>query len=103
MVPLHPHNGPLQLWFELGLPGAVLGTLFWLWLWGRVGACAARDRLHGATAAATATVYLVIGSVSFGLWQEWWLCLGAFALALCVLLGRAQAPHAALHKKRPQG
>ena len=101
VVPLHPHNGPLQLWFELGLPGAVLGTLFWLWLWGRIGECAGRDRLHGATAAATATVYLAIGAVSFGLWQEWWLCLGAFAMALCVLLGRALGSHAALHKKRP--
>ena len=91
-VPLHPHNGPLQLWFELGLPGALLGTLFWLWLWRRIGACAQHDRLQGATAAATATVYLTISSVSFGLWQEWWLDVGVFAAGLCVLLGRALAP-----------
>jgi O-antigen ligase len=88
VVPLHPHNGTLQLWFELGLPGALLGALFWLWLWRRIGDCAARSRLHGATAAATATVYLTISSVSFGLWQEWWLCVGSFAAALCVLLGK---------------
>jgi O-antigen ligase len=87
-VPLHPHNGPLQLGFELGLPGAMLGALFWLWLWRRIGDCADRDRLFGATAAATATVYFVISSVSFGLWQEWWLCVGSFATALCVLLGK---------------
>jgi O-antigen ligase len=87
-VPLHPHNGPLQLWFELGLPGAVLGTLFWLWLWRRIGVSAERDRLHGATAAATATVFLTISSVSFGLWQEWWLDVGVFAAALCILLGK---------------
>jgi O-antigen ligase len=100
-VPLHPHNGALQLWFELGLPGAVLGTLFWLWLWGRIAMCAGRDRLHGATAAATATVYLVIGAVSFGLWQEWWLCVGAFAMALCALLGRTLDP--VLPMKRAAG
>jgi len=88
VVPLHPHNGTLQLWFELGLPGAVLGALFWLWLWRRIGDCAARNRLHGAAAAATAAVYLVISSVSYGLWQEWWLCVGAFALVLCILLGK---------------
>jgi O-antigen ligase len=92
VVPLHPHSAPLQLWFELGLPGALLGTLFWLWLWGRIAACAAHNRLHSATAAAAATVYLVIGAVSYGLWQEWWLCVGAFAMALCVLLGRTLAP-----------
>ena len=87
-IPLHPHNGPLQLWFELGLPGALLGALFWLWLWRRIGDSAARDRLHGATTAATATVFLTISAVSFGLWQEWWLCVGVFAAALCILLGK---------------
>lgn len=88
VVPLHPHNGALQLWFELGLPGAVLGALFWLWLWGRIGECAERNRLQGAAAAGAATVYLVIGSISYGLWQEWWLCVGAFAMGLCILLGK---------------
>jgi len=94
VVPLHPHNGPLQLWFELGLPGAALGTLFWLWLWRRIGDVAARDRLHGATAAATATVYLTISAVSFGLWQEWWLDVGVFAAGLCILLGKTLTPKA---------
>jgi O-antigen ligase len=92
MVHLHPHNAPLQLWYELGLPGAVLGTLFWLWLWRRIGDCARQDRLYGATAAATATVYLIISSISFGLWQAWWLGVGAFAMMLCMLLGRTLAP-----------
>jgi len=101
-VPLHPHNGPLQLWFELGLPGAVLGALFWLWLWRRIGASAERDRLLGATAAATATVYLTIGSVSFGLWQEWWLCVGSLAAALCVLLGKTLVPDQAPQRKKPR-
>jgi O-antigen ligase len=93
-VPLHPHNGPLQLWFELGLPGAVLGTLFWLWLWRRIGDCARQSRLYAATAAATATVFLTISSVSFGLWQEWWLDVGVFAMGLCILLGKTLAPEA---------
>ena len=26
LLPLHPHNGALQLWLELGLPGALLGA-----------------------------------------------------------------------------
>ncbi len=32
---MHPHNGPLQWWLELGLPGAVLGALavFLLFRW----------------------------------------------------------------------
>jgi hypothetical protein len=34
------------------------------------------------------TVCLTISAFSFGLWQEWWLCLMALAFAACVLLGR---------------
>jgi len=92
MVHLHPHNGPLQLWYELGAPGAVLGTLFWLWLWRRIGEVARQGRLQGATAAAAASVYLIISSVSFGLWQAWWLGVGACAMMLCMLLGKTLAP-----------
>jgi O-antigen ligase len=88
VVYLHPHNGTMQLWYELGFPGAILGTLFWLWLWRRIGEGCERDRLAAATATGTLLVYLTIGSVSFGLWQEWWLCLGAFAMTLCLMPGR---------------
>ncbi|HUO21760.1 MAG TPA: O-antigen ligase family protein [Caulobacteraceae bacterium] len=91
VVPLHPHNGPLQLWFELGLPGALFGTVFWLWLWRRIGDCADRNRLYGAVASATAMVYLMISAVGFGLWQEWWICLGALAMALSILFSKTLA------------
>jgi O-antigen ligase len=97
-VALHPHNAPLQLWYELGLPGAVLGALFWIWLWGRIGYGARRDRLQAAAAAATAAVYLTISAVSFGLWQDWWLSVGALATTLCVLLGGALASRRRLCK-----
>lgn len=92
-VALHPHDAPLQLWYELGVPGVALGALFWLWLWRRIGVGAERDRIYGAVAAATTTVYLTIGAVSFGLWEEWWICTGALAMGLCVLLrGTLQHP-----------
>lgn len=86
-IPLHPHDGAVQIWLELGLAGAVLAAAFWALLFWRI-AERAKERLWAATACATATVYLVIGAISFGLWQEWWLCLGALALAACVALGR---------------
>jgi hypothetical protein len=65
----------------------VLAAAFWALLFWRI-AERAGERLWAATACATATVHLVIGAISFGLWQEWWLCLGALALAACVVLGR---------------
>ena len=30
--------------------------------------------------------YLVIGALSFGVWQEWWLALGALSAMVCVVL-----------------
>jgi exopolysaccharide production protein ExoQ len=32
-LPLHPHNAPLQVWLELGVPGAVLFALLVALLW----------------------------------------------------------------------
>lgn len=89
VVPLHPHNAPLQLWYELGVPGGLLGAGFWVWLWRRIASRADDDRLFAAVASATATVYIFISAVGFGLWQEWWLCLGALAMTACVAFGRS--------------
>jgi hypothetical protein len=88
---LHPHDIPLQLWFELGAPGAVLGAAFWAWLFYRLASRAQAECLFVATAAATATVYLLISAVGFGLWQEWWLCVGALSLGTCLALRRVLA------------
>lgn len=81
---LHPHNGALQLWLELGLPGALLGAA----LCGGVFLGLARPRrdLDAMTGAATAAAYLTIGLVSFGVWQEWWIGLGLIAASLCAAL-----------------
>lgn len=74
-IVLHPHNGALQLWLELGLPGAVLAALFWARVF-RTGVSRERG-LMAAGVAASAAVYLLFGLVSFGVWQEWWLAVGA--------------------------
>jgi hypothetical protein len=92
---LHPHDVPLQLWFELGAPGALLGAAFWGWLFYRLAIRAEKERLFAATAAATATVYLSISAVGFGLWQEWWLCVGALGLAMCLAFGKSVMDDAA--------
>jgi O-antigen ligase len=85
-IPLHPHDGPLQLWFELGAPGAILGALIWAFIFWRLAELARRDRLAAAAGCAVATACLWIGAFSFSLWQEWWICLSAFAFAAVVAL-----------------
>ena len=86
-ISLHPHDGALQAAFELGLPGAALLATFFVFLFWRV-AEAAHERLYAAAACAALTVYLVIGAISFSLWQEWWICLGALAMAATMALRR---------------
>lgn len=90
-IELHPHNGALQLWLELGAVGVALGATFWAWLFLKIARTAERDRTMVAAAAATASVYLTIGGLSFGLWQEWWLALGALAAVACIVGLRARS------------
>lgn len=85
-IQLHPHNSSLQLWLELGVIGATAATVFFVVLFLRL----SRPEPDAAAAAgaASAVAYLVFGAVSFGVWQEWWLALGAFSATICVVLAR---------------
>lgn len=86
-IQLHPHNGALQLWLELGLPGAVLAALTWALVFSRLSH--PHRSLLAAAGAASASVYLLFGLVSFGVWQEWWLALGAWVVVILALGRRA--------------
>jgi hypothetical protein len=80
LLPLHPHNGPLQLRLELGLPGALLAALL-AGLLGLACARAARPAVASAVLAAGA----ITAMLSFGAWQEWWV--GAELLAAAAVAG----------------
>jgi O-antigen ligase len=71
-LPLHPHNAPLQIWLELGLPGALLFAL----LCGGLLLGVARSlprHLPAAAASAGILVAFALSSFSYGIWQTWWL------------------------------
>ena len=89
-IPLHPHDAALQLWLELGALGAALVALFWAWLFTRIAALVEEDRTMAAACAATAIAYLTIGALSFGVWQEWWLAVGAVAIVVCTLVAASR-------------
>ncbi|MBI2585571.1 MAG: DUF1674 domain-containing protein [Rhodospirillales bacterium] len=71
-IPLHPHNGVLQVWLELGLAGALilLGLLLTVI---RAITAGVDERTRRAGALAMVTTALTIASISFGAWQSWWL------------------------------
>jgi exopolysaccharide production protein ExoQ len=87
MLPLHPHNAALQLWLELGVPGAVLFALFAARLWLAVGA-APWPRLYAAAAGGSLAAAFTIALGAYGVWEEWWIA-GQF-LALFVILVMAR-------------
>ncbi len=82
-LPLHTHNAALQLWLELGLVGAGLGAALVLALGWR----ATSPGTAGLFAAAVA-----IGSLSYGIWQGWWLCLLAMLALAARQLSREPPP-----------
>lgn len=84
LLPLHPHNGALQLWLELGLPGALLGAALALLL-GRAAGRSSRP----AVAAAMLAAGMVTAMLSFGAWQEWWVGAELLALTVAAALGRS--------------
>ena len=88
-IQLHPHDSALQIWLELGLIGATAAAVFWVAVLSSTGR--KRADLAAAATAATAVVYLTFGAFSFGVWQEWWLGLGALAAAACVAVQRQPA------------
>jgi O-antigen ligase len=86
LLPLHPHNVPLQLWLELGFIGAALAA---------AGLAAAtlrlnllfRSRLELGLATATVGATVAACAVGYGMWQGWWL--GTIWLALAAVASLA--------------
>jgi len=91
-IPLHTHNAALQLWLELGALGAAMAAAFFAWILYRILGWTEIDRRDGAMATGSLVAYVVIGGLSFGVWQEWWLALGAIAVIACGIAQKSSAP-----------
>lgn len=102
-IPLHTHNAELQLWLELGAIGAALAGVFFCWLAYGVVRLSRQSRAEAAMAAAALVSYLVIGGLSFGVWQEWWLALGALTLIACGLARSLVPQWTGLDELTPSG
>jgi exopolysaccharide production protein ExoQ len=86
-LPLHPHNAPLQLWLELGVPGVVLFALVVGLAW-RTLADTGSPPLFLAAAGASLAVAFVGCFATYGIWQEWWLDTLWFSLFLVLVMAR---------------
>jgi O-antigen ligase len=99
-MPLHPHNAALQVWLELGAPGAALFALLAALVWGAL-ARVEWPPLFAAAAGASLTIAFVGCFGTYGIWQEWWLGTLSFALFLVLVMARVtNAPKVSLAGRR---
>ncbi len=79
---LHPHSYTLQLWMEFGLVGVVLGIAFIGYLLLKIAKLPPRQaQIMLPVLLAT----LAVASVSYGIWQGWWVGLLFAVMAYAVL------------------
>ena len=95
-LPLHPHNAALQIWLELGVPGAVLFGLLGGWFWLAVGR-ADWPRLYAAGACGSLATAFVASAATYGIWQEWWQ--GTLAISLFMVLIMARVAMAGVERR----
>lgn len=95
-LPLHPHNVPLQMWLELGVPGAVLFALVAARLWRALGrVCWPRPLAASAAGALAAALCESLGT--YGMWEAWWI--GTLWFSLFLVLVMAKSLEAAPQKR----
>jgi O-antigen ligase len=95
-LPLHPHNGALQIWLELGAIGALIAAgLAWT-----LGIAAARSPCPPAATGALASA-AITALLSFGAWQAWWIAAMLVAVAVCAGLARSRGEGSALPEPHP--
>lgn len=93
-MPLHPHNAALQVWLELGAPGAVLFALLIALVWHALTRIE-WPPLFTAAAGGTLTIAFVGCFATYGIWQEWWLGTVSFSLFFVLVMGRVAGRQAA--------
>lgn len=91
VIVLHPHNGPLQIWLELGLIGAIL-SVFCIWstyCWG--GHYNIQSRRQEAAVQAAIVTAITVVTLGYGVWQnKWFVMFFLFSSILTLLPGRTE-------------
>ena len=90
-LPLHPHNAALQLWLELGVVGAALGSALIATIFVAIRRTASSPA-DTAFAWALVLAAMVICSLSYGIWQTWWLAALWFAATFAIRPAQSETP-----------
>ena len=82
LIPLHPHNNVLQVWLELGIIGLIIFFIFIRHLLKKIYEYSNINHKFSAIAMMSFFQVFLIGQVSFGFWQSWWLAIILIVLIL---------------------
>ena len=85
LLPLHPHNAPLQIWLELGGIGALLALAM---AWVLLRAIGKLDRAAQLFAYPLFACGLFMSGTAYGAWQTWWMSGFLTAAAAFLILWR---------------
>lgn len=72
-MPVHPHNIVIQVYLELGIIGLILFSAFIWKLLDIFSQISSQDKNYGSAIYGMFMTYLVIGMISFNMWQSWWI------------------------------
>jgi O-antigen ligase len=87
-LPLHPHNGGLQIRLELGIVGLLLAAIA-AWWTGR-GIARAPEGIALVAGYGAAAAGVTVGMIAFGVWQAWWIAALLLAAAAWWVIARAE-------------
>ena len=100
LLPLHPHNAPLQVLLELGAVGAAIFFALLMLLAARIERLCRPDRVCGQ---ALFVSTLAIGFSAYGLWQNQWLAMMCSVALLIPLTSPALAKPSVPAEPAPGG
>jgi O-antigen ligase len=83
LLPLHPHNNILQVFLETGLIGLILFINLLLKTICQIFRQTSDQSVYAALW--SMTTYLIIGMISFGMWQMWWIASCALSYVINVV------------------
>jgi O-antigen ligase len=85
-LPLHPHNGVLHIWYELGAVGIAFVLVLFAGICRHIAHTVQWNRWIGGLQLASFSSFCVFFLVSFGVWQNWWMAGVGMAFVFHILL-----------------